>query len=115
MLSYCLNVDNSPSLLLLKFVDDIVWIADSITRKKSQFWKCSLLENGQKSKILNFLLGGYGKLNLCLTNKDEELEIVSKFTYHGIPFSNRTLFLKFEEYFTSKIKQAVSVLLAVKN
>ncbi|KAL4233737.1 hypothetical protein ACF0H5_008417 [Mactra antiquata] len=82
-------------LFLLLYADDIVIFADTpdslqngLTILKEYCDKWKLVVNVQKTKILIFKKGGTIRLNYDFTYDGQTIEIVSKFSYLGITFSN---------------------------
>ena len=108
------SVSLLKEILLLAYADDIVILSDSVAGMKrilkalSEYCKLNQLNvNIKKTKIVVFKKGGYQN-NYNFYFESNEIEIVPKYVYLGITFSQSALFELTSKEICSKANIAVS-------
>lgn len=110
------SIDQLTEIILLAFADDIALLADSkstmrkILKALYKYCKLNHLEiNIDKTKIIIFRKGGHShdkNVGSFLYGDSEKIEVVSNYTYLGIPFSNSAVFVNATNTMLSKANLA---------
>lgn len=111
------KISHDFQLQILSFADDMTVLGSTpgelqrkINRLYEYFENLSLIVNIDKTKIVIFRKGGNRGKNLTFWYGDKQIEIVSKYTYLGVPFYSTGVYCNTAKHFTDKGKAALGML-----
>jgi hypothetical protein len=104
-----IEINSDCCIHILLYADDMVVLSNTklglqmkIRRLERYFDKNQLVVHLSKTKVIVFRKGGRLPNNTTCRYKGQNIEVVSEYTYLGVPFSSSGLFRKANKHFKSK-------------